>query len=125
MNRHLTRHYFFRIAALLAILCGALAPAVHAYEMATHHSVWIQVCSSTGNKLVLSQDSDHSHGAQLGSDCPYCHLQQDLPAIAHAPGVRVMADGSVRDVPTPPEQKQTLQPAFWPVQPSRAPPSLS
>ncbi|MBB2776537.1 UNVERIFIED_ORG: hypothetical protein HNP28_001852 [Comamonas terrigena] len=90
---------------------------------------WIEVCTSTGTKLVAvdtgEAPDDQGHKIHTGVHCSYCRLQQDIPAIAHAPGVLVLADGSVRVVPPPPAQTIPLVQAIWPAHQSRAPPAFS
>ncbi|WWT75236.1 DUF2946 domain-containing protein [Lautropia mirabilis] len=60
-----------------------------------------------------------------GGHCPYCRLQQEVPAMPHVPQPLVLATiTSVRQAlqlaPTPPPVAPT-----WPPQLSRAPPQLS
>ena len=113
----------------LAILWGVLAPSLTIFLPSSSSKAWVEVCTSTGTKLVALDTNDapddQKSGGHMGEHCPYCRLQQDLPAIAHASGVLVLADGSVRGVPHPPAQTTPLVLAIWPAHHSRAPPQFS
>lgn len=113
--------------AVLAILFGSLAPSLSTWVTKNAGEAWIEVCTATGTKLVqIDGDDTPVHDNQHASvHCPYCRLQQDLPAIAHAPGVRVLADGSVRGVPRPAALTLPLAMSVWRAPPSRAPPAIS
>lgn len=115
--------------AALAVLFGSVAPTLTTFLASSSGQTWIEVCTSTGTKLVAvdtgEAPDDQEHKVHTGVHCPYCRLQQDMPAIAHAPGVLVLADGSVRGVPPPPAQTTPLVSAIWPAHHSRAPPAFS
>ena len=115
--------------AILAVLFGSVAPSLTTFLPSSSGQAWIEVCTSTGTKLVAvdvdeTQD-DQKNSIHTGVHCPYCRLQQDLPAVAHAPGVLMLADGSVREVPEPPALTPPLPAAVWPAHHSRAPPQFS
>lgn len=93
--------------AILAILWGVTAPTLASVRGATASTLWVEICTSNGTQWVaLPSDAsaddrsdlpDSTHAAQ--DHCPYCRLQQDWPDVVHAPGVLVLADGSVRHTP--------------------------
>ena len=120
------RHSILWLTAAV-LLFGSVAPSLTTFVGKNSGITWVEVCTTEGTKLVaLESDVDsEKHGMHTGVHCPYCRIQQDLPAIAHAPGVLVLADGSVRGVPVPAEPKQPLPAAVWPAHHSRAPPSFS
>ncbi|MCY1238603.1 hypothetical protein D9M72_513480 [compost metagenome] len=121
------RTWVFRFA-LMAVLFASLAPSLSSLIAAAGSSAsWVEVCTTLGAKMVQVEDAgEPAHdGLHAGDHCPYCRLPQDLPAIAHAPGVLVLADGSVRGVPQPPALTPPLEAAVWPAHRSRAPPSFS
>lgn len=126
MNWHRIRAHLLWIA-VLAVLWGALAPSLSSWIGSAQGKTWIEVCTSTGTKLIALETDDvpAKSSVHTGDHCPYCRIQQDLPAIAHAPGVLVLADGSVRRVLQPQEVTQPLPAAVWPAHRSRAPPSFS
>ncbi|SFQ33017.1 DUF2946 domain-containing protein [Variovorax sp. 770b2] len=113
--------------AILAVLFGVLAPSLSTWVAETAGKAWTEVCTASGTKLVqVDGDDTPTHDGHNGSmHCPYCRLQQDLPAIAHAPGVRILADGSVRGVPRVAVWEPPLAVSVWPAPPSRAPPVFS
>lgn len=117
--------------AILAILWGVAAPTLASVSGATASTLWVEVCTSDGTLLVAmpadesrdgaANSSNSSHSAQ--NHCPYCRLQQDLPDIVHAPGVLVLADGSVRHTPRARPSNPPPATAIWAACHSRAPPS--
>lgn len=113
--------------AALAVLFGSVAPSLTTFFASSTGKAWIEVCTSTGTKLVAvdTDEAPDDNGIHTGVHCPYCRLQQDMPAIAQAPGVLVLADGSVRGVPAPPALTLPPAVAVWPAHHSRAPPQLS
>ena len=115
--------------AILAVLWGVLAPSLSHFLVSSSGQAWIEVCTSTGTKLIAvdtdEAPDDQKNNIHTGVHCPYCRLQQDLPAVAHAPGVLVLADGTVRGVPAPPALTPPLPAAVWPAHHSRAPPRFS
>lgn len=114
--------------AILAVLWGVLAPSLTNLLVLSSGKTWVEVCTSTGTKLAaidVGEPDDQKSSIHTSGHCPYCRLQQDLPAVAHAPGVLVLADGSVRGVPMPPELTPRLLAAVWPAHYSRAPPHFS
>lgn len=120
------RHRILWLTAAV-LLFGSVAPSLTTFVGKHSGTTWVEVCTTEGTKLVALESGEDSeqHGIHTGVHCPYCRIQQDLPAIAHAPGVLVLADGSVRGVPRPPEPTQPLPAAVWPAHHSRAPPSFS
>ena len=115
--------------AALAVLFGSVAPSLTTFLALSSGQAWIEVCTSTGTKLVAvdvdETPDDQKNSIHTGVHCPYCRLQQDLPAVANAPGVLVLADGTVRGVPVPPALTPPLPAAVWPAHHSRAPPRFS
>ena len=111
---------------MLAILFGSLAPSLSAAVAQASGKARVEICTTSGTKLVqVDGDEPPSDGLHASVHCPYCRLQQDLPAIAHAPGVLVLADGSLRGVLPPPASTPPLTVGVWPAHRSRAPPSFS
>lgn len=113
--------------ALLAVLLGSIAPSVTSFAASTFGRTWIEVCTSTGTVMVAvdADEAPAGQGQHAGVHCPYCRLQQDLPAIANAPGVLVLADGSVRGVPQSLSPTPPVAAPVWPAHHSRAPPQIS
>ena len=113
--------------AALVVLFGSVAPSLTTFMASSSGQTWIEVCTSTGTKLVAvdTDEAPDDNSIHTGVHCPYCRLQQDLPAIAHAPGVLVLADGSVRGVPAPAAPTPPPAVAIWPAHHSRAPPQFS
>lgn len=126
MDLRLIRNRILWIA-MLAILFGSVAPSLSTFVGKAVGKVWVEICTSTGTKFVALDGDEAPESGSLHTSvhCPYCRLQQDLPAIAHAPGVLVLADGSVRRAPRPPALTPPLSAAVWPAHHSRAPPSFS
>lgn len=120
------RNRILWIAAAM-LLFSALAPSLTSFVGSHAAQTWIEVCTSTGTKLVPmdAEEDSEQHSMHTGVHCPYCRIQQDLPAIAHAPNVLVLAEGSVRGIPLPPELTPPFTAAVWPAHRSRAPPSFS
>lgn len=127
---HVLRRFQNRILwiATFAVLFGSVAPSLTNWLASSTGQAWVEVCTSTGTQL-LALDADQAPEKQkpphTGDHCPYCRLQQDLPAVAHAPGVMVLADGSVRGVPFPAAPAPLRAAALWPAHLSRGPPQLS
>ena len=101
--------------AMLAVLMGTLAPSMTSLLAAARGEIPLEICTTPYNRGAAS----------LRGHCPYCRLQQEVPAMPHAPQPLVLATiTSVRQAlqlaPTPPP----VAPA-WPPQLSRAPPQLS
>ncbi|MBA4110278.1 MAG: DUF2946 domain-containing protein [Leptothrix sp. (in: Bacteria)] len=80
--------------ALCAILLGALAPTVsHGVRAWSHAPItWVEVCSSTGNKLIAMTKSDRADakgslpsGEHAGEHCPFCLVQGHDAALLPAP----------------------------------------
>jgi len=112
--------------ALLAVLWAVLAPSLSTLVAVPTGETWIEVCTATGTKRIATDEAPaDGNSLHLGEHCPFCPLQQDLPVIAHGPGVRVPGDGSVRGVPPPAALTPPLAVAVWPAHHSRAPPNLS
>ncbi len=73
--------------AVCAILLGALAPTVsHGMRAWAHAPItWVEVCSSTGNKLIAVTMGEHAgdglpSGEHAGEHCPFC-LVPDHDAV--------------------------------------------
>jgi hypothetical protein len=79
--------------AILAILLGALAPTVSHGLRAWNHSAvtWVEVCSSTGAKLIAmgSGNADKKgslpSGEHAGEHCPFCLVHANDVALPPAP----------------------------------------
>lgn len=121
--------------AMLAVLMGTLAPSMTSLLATARGEIPLEICTTPYNRGAASllaqraaQDAQSPIDHTLlhdGGHCPYCRLQQEVPAMPHAPQPLVLATiTSVRQAlqlaPTPPP----VAPA-WPPQLSRAPPQLS
>ena len=112
--------------AALAILLGALAPAVsQALSLANSGQGFVvEICSSNGSKMTqVIGDDETSSSPAMGSHCPYCVVQPIylLPSISAfefaAPQSYVARSLSSYQAP------QIL--SAWVRLPSRAPPTQS
>jgi hypothetical protein len=76
---HFIKHRkFVHWIAALAILLGALAPAVsQALSLANGGQGFVvEICSSNGNKMTqVIGDDETSSSPAIGSHCPYCVVQ--------------------------------------------------
>ena len=112
--------------ACLAILVGALAPAVsHALQAPGGDSTWVEVCTALGAQRVKLDPSDESHSpaGPLLEHCPYCSLHADAtppPAPVSVPVLPLPRSG-------PPERFLTAPRTLfvWAAAQPRAPPSVS
>ena len=123
MNLFKHRKFIHWIAAL-AILMGALAPAVfRALSLANNGQGFVvEVCSSNGSKMTqVIGDDETSSSLAMGNHCPYCVVQPIylLPSISAfeftAPQSYVVRSLSSYQAP------QIL--SAWVRLPSRAPPA--
>ena len=112
--------------AALAILMGALAPAVSQALSLTNNGQGfvVEICSSNGSKMTqVIGDDEASSSPSMGSHCPYCVVQPIylLPSISAfeftAPQSYVARSLSSYQAP------QIL--SAWVRHPSRAPPAQS
>lgn len=117
---------FIHWIAALAILLGALAPAVsQALSLASNGQGFVvEICSTSGSKMTqLIGDDETSSSPAMGSHCPYCVVQPIylLPSISAfefvAPQSYVTQSHSAYQAP------QIL--SAWIRLPSRAPPTES
>ena len=121
--------------AMLAVLMGTLAPSMTSLLAAARGEIPLEICTTPYNRGAASlltqraaQDTQSPIDHTLlhdGGHCPYCRLQQEVPAMPHVPQPLVLATiTSVRQAlqlaPTPPPVAPT-----WPPPLSRAPPQLS
>jgi len=112
--------------AALAILMGALAPAVSQALSLTNNGQGfvVEICSSNGSKMtqVIGDDETSSLPA-MGSHCPYCVVQP----IYLLPGISAFEfaapQGHVAQSSSPYQAPQIL--SAWVRLPSRAPPTQS
>ena len=124
---HFIKHRkFVHWIAALAILLGALAPAVsQALSLANSGQGFVvEICSSNGNKMTqVIGDDETSSSPAMGSHCPYCVVQPIylLPSISAfefvAPQGHIAQSSSSYQAP------QIL--SAWVMLPSRAPPTQS
>lgn len=123
MELYRIRHRILWVV-MLAVFFGSLAPSLTTFVGNAAGKTWVEVCTSTGTQLMAlgNKEAPEPDSLHASGHCPYCRLQQDLPAIAHAPGVLILADGSVRGVPEPPALAPPIFAAIWPAHQSRAPP---
>lgn len=124
-----TRHLTAWIACL-AVLLGALAPAVtHALQAGGGGiGSWVEVCTAQGSRWVRA-DGAGTHDAAPGQEsghqhCAYCGLQAGKPGLVAvapawqppaAPGHAAPQRAGPRSTAAPP----------WPAAQPRAPPRLS
>lgn len=106
--------------ALCAILLGALAPTVSHGVRAWSHSpiTWVEVCSSTGNKLIamaVGQDAGVSakafvkpadggrglpSGEHAGEHCPFCLVHtHDAAMLPSAPPLIALSTPVTGELP--------------------------
>lgn len=111
--------------AMLAMLLGALAPAVAQAVVASQGGPgWVQVCSASGMVWVRADGlEDPAAGkpmADASRHCPWCSLQ----GAAGLPPERVPTGfAAVATVLSPQATFQSATPTtHWPAAPSRAPP---
>ena len=111
--------------AALAILLGALAPAVsQALSLATNGQGFVvEICTTSGTKMTQVIDDESSSSSAVGSHCPYCVVQPIylLPSISvfefSAPKAYITKAQAAYQAP------QIL--SAWVSLPSRAPPTQS
>ena len=112
--------------AALAILLGALAPAVsQALSLASNGQGFVvEICTTSGTKMTqVIGDEESSSSPAMGSHCPYCAVQPIylLPSISAfefaAPQGYIAQSSSSYQAP------QIL--SAWVMLPSRAPPTQS
>ena len=120
-------------AACIAILMAALAPSVsHALARARGVDIaWMEVCSTTGLKVVQAASADGESGAPSSSDgkmqaaqCPFCSTHAAvflLPPSAVRP---FPLAGNTRLLPSLFYQSPAPQ-FIWSSASSRGPPALS
>ncbi|MDI1259926.1 DUF2946 domain-containing protein [Aquabacterium sp.] len=95
--------------ALCAILMGALAPTVsHAMRAWSHSPIsWVEVCSSTGNKLIAMTTSDRADpsgglpsGEHAGEHCPFCLVHaHDAAMLPATPAVMALSTPITDELP--------------------------
>ncbi len=74
--------------AALAVLLGALAPALSHALASTQGKQWIEICTSSGSKWVkLSDDGTDEQPLPAHSleHCPFCSLHLPAPGLPPAP----------------------------------------
>lgn len=112
--------------AALAILLGALAPAVsQALSLASNGQGFVvEICATNGTKMAqVIGDDEPSSSAVMGSHCPYCVVQPIylLPSIGAFEFVAPLSYTAQSQF-----AYQTPQiPSAWVKLPSRAPPTAS
>ncbi len=126
MNR-ITRQFAAWVACL-AILFGALAPAISHALTTARGEAWAEVCGVDGPKLVKLSADQGGLSAPLTTKlahtehCPYCATHGGAPALP--PGVRpLIAQVDARDA-QPMLFLQSPHPLpIWSAAQSRAPPA--
>jgi hypothetical protein len=127
---NLTRHSRRITAALacMAILLAALAPAIsHALSADKSRSLWTEICSSAGLKLVKLESGTQSpmHGEPTGSfdHCPFCQSHGGMPGLPSS--ISLSLQGYSGTFPLPDLFYRAPRPLFvWASRQSRAPPLL-
>ena len=117
---------FVHWIAALAILLGALAPAVsQALSLVNSGQGFVvEICSSNGNKMTqVIGDDETSSSPAMGSHCPYCVVQPIylLPSISAFEFVA--PQGYIAQSLSSYQAPQIL--SAWVRLPSRAPPTES
>ena len=112
--------------AALAILLGALAPAVsQALSLASNGQGFVvEICTTSGTKMTqVIVDEDSSPSAVMAGHCPYCVVQP----IYLLPGISAFEFVAPQSYAT--QSLSTYQPpqilSAWVTLPSRAPPADS
>lgn len=128
MNK-LTRRLASWIASF-AILLAALAPSLTHSVATAKGDGWIEVCSSTGSKLIqvgsqhLPEQSDPAEKGSKLDHCAYCFTPSG-PA-APPPSAESVLPAISGKQPQPPLFYQSPRPLFvWAAAHSRAPPVIS
>jgi hypothetical protein len=124
--RFIKHRKFIHWIAALAILLGALAPAVsQALSLASSGQGFVvEICTTSGTKMtqVIGEEQSSSSPA-MGSHCPYCVVQP----IYLLPGISVFEFSApqayVAQVQATYQAPQIL--SAWVTLPSRAPPTNS
>lgn len=123
----LRRHLLTSWIACLAILFGALAPAVsHAFTRAAPQEMRFPVCSALGHTADITIElapAGIDPGATPFKHCPFCVDQHHAPGLLpQAPAVLAAVGGAV----LPTLFYQAPEPLFpWAATRSRAPPAVS
>lgn len=117
----------------MAILLAALAPSIsHALsDPAESRSLWAEICSSAGLKLVkleLGEPSPvspaHGEPASAFDHCPFCQTHGGMPALP--PSASLMLPAYQGSFPLPELFYRAPRPLFaWATPQSRAPPFQS
>jgi hypothetical protein len=112
--------------ACLAILMGAIAPAItHSLQRSSGND-WIEVCTSLGAQFIQSGDTADGHSVpgkngDQGPHCPYC--SPHLSTLALPPAIAVALLIAPVPFPLPVLLREAPRPASsWPTAQSRAPP---
>ena len=123
---HFIKHRkFVHWIAALAILLGALAPAVsQALSLANiGQGFVVEICSSSGSKMTQLMCDEDSSSAAMGDHCPYCVIQPIylLPSISAFEFVAPQGYGAQSQSTYQAPQRLSA----WVQLPSRAPPTKS
>ncbi|TCS36017.1 DUF2946 family protein [Paucimonas lemoignei] len=116
--------------ACLAILMAALAPSIsHALsDGGKPRSLWAEICSSAGLKLVKldagSPSSSHGEPISAFEHCPFCQAHGGMPALPQSASLILPAYVGTSSMPD--LFYQAPRPLFvWASPQSRAPPYQS
>lgn len=119
-----TARSFTAWIALLAVLLGALAPALsHALSRADGEKRLIQVCTVAGMKMVAVDDSRDKGDAHVfpAERCAFCATHCDVPALPAMPSAPFAL--KARSDHLPPLYLHSPRPLFaWAAAQPRAPP---
>lgn len=124
---HLIKHRkFVHWIAALAILLGALAPAVsQALSLANNGQGFVvEICSTNGTKMTqVIGDDEPSSSSVMGSHCPYCVVQPIylLPSFSTFEFVTPLSYTAQAQFSYQAPQRLSA----WVRLPSRAPPTAS
>jgi hypothetical protein len=115
--------------ALFAFVLATIAPSVvHALHFMRGDTMpWSQLCSATGTKRVLFEQSageSRSLASDADGQCAYCALHDHCAtplAVGIASALRVVAE----HLPAPWQKSPTRSQSYWHPAHPRAPPTLA
>lgn len=112
--------------ALCGMLFGALAPSISQWLAAAGDKAWIEICSASGARSIAIDTGPDSAPMDkaVSVPCPFCLLQNDLPAVSSTNAV-ILVDRIAVDAEQAFATPRHHDLPFLDAHPSRAPPFLS
>lgn len=114
--------------ALCAVTFVAIAPAISHWIAASTGLTWVEICSVSGPKRVAldtgstpAPTEDHAST----SHCPFCRLQNHLPALPQSDIALVILTAVQGDTPSAQDTLPLRTKPLWAQALSRAPPAFS